>query len=347
MINKISSRIILNVISIFIVIFLCYAMGKWIIPFFIGFILAYALHIPSKTISTKFNINSSLSAGIIVLFLIAIFTFVTLFFIPLLKNALILILQKLPNIITTMPRSINESINDMFKSLGFHNTHIDIINTFEQYLTSMTNSIPDHIIGFLNTGITLVYTIIFTIMTPIITFYLLKDWNKIEMYFSFIINKFASKSVVETLRIINKNLGSYIKGQLSVCVVLSIIYAISIYFIGTNEFIICGIFSGFLSFAPFFGPFLGFLLTLTISIDDFTSIYQYIFLFGIFMIVPFVDSNFITPKLIGKKTGIQPFWMLFSICATVSITGTYGIFIAIPIAVILSTIFKEMFRKLS
>ena len=67
---------------------------------------------------------------------------------------------------------------------------------------------------------------------------------------------------------------------------------------------------------------------------------------ALYLVIPFMDSNFITPRLIGKSTGIQPVWLLFSICACLSILGTVGIFISVPMAVVLSTVCKECVKKL-
>ena len=343
--KKVSSKFVLNTVVLTLLCFLCYAMGQWIIPFLIGFILAYAFHVPSEKLSEKLRVSFSVSAGIIVSGLVSICCLFTIFFIPLIKNASIIILKKLPKLINTLPSAINETLSGISGKLGIQST-FDITETFEKYLSQITYSLPDHIMDFLNTGMTLVYIVMFVFMTPIITFYLLKDWKKIEKYSKFLLNKFSSRFVIDIIRAINKNLGAYIRGQLAVCSILSVIYMTGIYIIGAEEFIICGLFSGAMSFAPFFGPFIGMLTTVTMAIDDFYGIHQYIAVFLLYIVVPFLDSNFITPRLIGKKTGIQPFWILFSICATVSVLGTPGIFISVPMAVILSTVCKEMMKKI-
>jgi predicted PurR-regulated permease PerM len=65
------------------------------------------------------------------------------------------------------------------------------------------------------------------------------------------------------------------------------------------------------------------------------------------VVIPLLDSNFLTPKLIGRSTGIHPIWLLFSICATVSVLGTCGIFISVPMAVALSTVCRGALKKLN
>ncbi|GHT89284.1 AI-2E family transporter [Alphaproteobacteria bacterium] len=334
------------VITVFLATLLAviYSMGQWLIPFIIAMILAYALHAPVRTISTKLKISQALAASIFIIALIALFSFFAIFMIPLIKNAFIVLLSKLPKLMEFIPGFINSILRKIFFSIGIERT-FNIENEMEKYVGLLTAGLPMFFLNFINHGIAIAYIVMFIFMTPILTFYLLKDWNKIENYIEILLKKTSSNLAATIITNINKKLGEYIKGQLIICVILSILYSVGIYFIGTNEFLTCGIFSGFLSFAPFFGPFLGFMTAITMSIDDFSTTFQYTLLAILYVAIPFLDSNFITPKLIGKKTGIPPFWILFSICATASILGTIGIFISVPMTVVLSTTCKELIKK--
>lgn len=335
----------INSLLLFAFCLLCYEMGQWVIPFIIALIFAYAFHIPLKKISNKLHLSNSCSATIIVFFILSIVSILTVFLIPLLKNATIILVQKLPELLQNFPDSINTILHNTASSFGI-DRNFDIGTLFKKYLVELTIDWPNHILNFINTGMTLVYIVMFAFMTPIITFYLLKDWEKIEISFNAILDKVAPKSVISVVQSINSKLGAYIKGQLLVCIILSIFYTLSLLFIGVEQYIVCGIFSGILSIAPFFGPFIGLLTTLAMTLDTFAFSYQYILTICLYLAIPFIDSNFITPRFIGKSTGIQPVWLLFSICATVSILGTMGIFISVPMAVVLSTICKEIVKKL-
>lgn len=325
--------------------FVFYCMGQWLAPFLIALILAYALHAPTKQLAAKFKISQALSSGIFVLALISAFVFFMIFMVPLLKNTVLLLINKLPKIMSSLPALFDDSIQKFLNLLGISKT-ITLESELEKYFSTFTSDLPTYLFNFLNTGVTLVYIIMFAFMTPILTFYLLKDWNKIEEYSKKIIDRLSSKTAKNIFLNINSVLGQYVKGQLTICCLLSVFYCLGLCFIGTKEFIVCGLISGILAFAPFFGPLLGFITTLTMSIDDFNFSYQYLLLCCIYVTIPFLDSNFITPRLIGRKVGIHPFWILFSICATVSLLGTIGIFISVPVAVTLSTVCKEFAKKL-
>ena len=344
--QKVNKRIkwIFNLLVIAGIVWLLYEMGQWVVPFLIAFIIAYALHVPAKKLEKTLRISSTLSSIIIVFGLIAFVSLFTVFLAPLLKNATMVIVQKLPLMVRELPSYINENLHSLFSILGIERA-FDTGAIFNEYLSKFALNLPKHIFGFIDTGMALVYVIMFAFMTPIITFYLLKDWIRIENSFISLLNKCASPSVISVLQPINSKLGAYIKGQLVVCLILAFAYSLGLLFIGVEKYIVCGIISGMLAVAPFFGAIIGLITTLATSLDCLHS-YQYIMVVALYLVIPFIDSNFITPRLIGKSTGIQPVWLLFSICACLSILGTVGIFISVPMAVILSTVCKECVKKL-
>ena len=319
-------------------------MGQWIVPFVIAFILAYAFHVPSKKLGKILHVSSTLSAIIIVLGLIACVSLFTVFLAPLLKNATMIIIQKLPIMLRELPSYMNENLHRLFSIFGIERS-FDTGAIFNEYLSKFALNLPKHIFGFIDTGMALMYVVMFAFMTPIITFYLLKDWEKVENSFVSLLNKCASPSVISVLHPINSKLGAYCKGQLIVCLILACAYSLGFLFIGVEKYIVCGLISGMLAVAPFFGAIIGLITTLATSLDCLSS-YQYVMVVALYLVIPFMDSNFITPRLIGKSTGIQPVWLLFSICACLSILGTVGIFISVPMAVVLSTVCKECVKKL-
>ncbi|MDR1609770.1 MAG: AI-2E family transporter [Holosporales bacterium] len=322
-------------------------VGQWILPFVIAFIMAYVLHAPVDFVSQKLRLPRTLATGLVVLSLVVAMSTFTVFFVPLLKNAIITIIKKLPVFLQTFPEQVNTILHDIAEACGIEHT-FDVAHGFEKYLNEFTTELPSRIFTFIDTGIALVYAVMFIFITPIITFYLLKDWPAIVESTGAILQKVAPKSVLTTIRLVNTNLAAYIKGQLLVCLILSVFYFVGLWGLGItsiNECMVCGILSGTCSIAPFFGPLIGLMVSLVMIFDDAPSVYQYINVVCLFIIVPFIDSNFITPKLIGRKTGIHPVGLLFMICVAGSILGLSGIFIAVPMAVVLSTICKECVRK--
>jgi predicted PurR-regulated permease PerM len=339
--------VVMGGVSVAAIALFIWLMGQWLIPFAIAFIMAYALHVPVDFISQKLRLPRTISTVLVVLSLVVAVSTFTVFFVPLLKNAIVTIIQKLPTFLQTFPEQVNVVLHDVTEACGIDYT-FNAAHGFKKYLSEFTADLPGRIFTFINTGIALMYAVMFIFITPIITFYLLKDWPAITEATRAILHKVAPKSVLATMQLVNLNLAAYIKGQLLVCLILSVLYFTGLWCLGVmsiNECIVCGVLSGACSIAPFFGPLLGLMVSLVMLFDDASSVYQYINVVCLFTIIPFVDSNFITPKFIGRKTGIHPVGLLFMICATGSILGLSGIFLAVPMAVVLSTLCKECIRK--
>ena len=343
--QKSKSKYVVNALIGFVSVYVCYKMGQWIVPFVIALIFAYAFHVPMIKLSKGLHISSTFASSIIVLGIISFLIIFSIFLIPLLKNAMLIIAQKSPAIVREIPEYLNTNLHAIFSIIGIQK-EFDVGAIFNEYISAFAINLPRHILGFIDTGMTLIYLIMFVFMTPILTFYLLKDWEKIENSFAVLLRKITSNSVIYVLSQVNIKLGAYIRGQLIVCLILSIIYSTGLFFIGVDRYIVCGIISGMLAIAPFLGSILGLITTLATSLNGLHCAYQYVAIIAIYLVIPFVDSNFITPRFIGRSTGIQPVWLIFSICACVSILGTAGIFISVPMAVIISTVCKEIVKKL-
>jgi predicted PurR-regulated permease PerM len=243
-------------------------MKQWMIPFVVALILSYALHVPAQTISRMLHISRTAVAGIIVLLLIAIVAVFGMFLVPLIKNATVVLIQKIPVLSHVLPAYINDVLQNVSRTFGVERT-FDIGGEFQRYISEIARNLPSYVPDFLDTGKTLVYVVMFTLMTPILIFYMLKDWPQIEQTFVTLLKKIAPAHIEDIIKKINTKLGAYIKGQLLVCCVLSIIYVPLFLFVGVDQYIFCGLFSGFLAIAPFLGPFLSLLTTLALSYDEF------------------------------------------------------------------------------
>lgn len=318
-----------------------YIMGQWTIPFIVSLVLAYCFHYPANKISTYLKISPAASSGIIVTFLVAVCALIGLFVIPVMQKATLIFLNKISLLVnSTSPGTINEAVHEFLLKLGIHQT-IDVGTSIQNYVRSLASNVPRYLISFLNTSKSIIYIIMFMFMIPIITFYLLRDWNKFVRYAKVLLRKLTSSNVVVLIQNINNRLAEYIKGQLSLCAVLSIIYCMLLTVIGVTESVVCGLFSGMISIIPIFGPFIALGTTIAMSLNE-ASVYQYLFITLTYLTIMFIDSNYLTPKFIGEKLGISPFWMLFSICATMSVFGTAGLFLAVPLTVVFATIFKNI-----
>ena len=174
------------------------------------------------------------------------------------------------------------------------------------------------------------------IITPIVAFYLLRDWD-------LIINKVKSwmpitqkVRIVEQVVKVDRSLSALVRGQGTVCLILALYYSVSLTAVGLQFGILIGIFAGIVSFIPFVGAILGAIFSIGFSIIQFETYTPILFVAGIFLVGQVLEGNFLTPKLIGEAVGLHPVWVIFALLTGATLFGFLGVLLALPIAVVVA-----------
>ncbi len=142
----------------------------------------------------------------------------------------------------------------------------------------------------------------------------------------------TSSRILDFTKTYMGKLGGYFSGQLTVCMILAIFYAVAFSFLGTVSPKLMGLFLGFVTLVPFVGPILGGLFLFFIHLLLFKGWGWLALVMGIFIAGQLIESNYLTPKLISKKTGLHPLVIFVSIIAGGSFFGILGMIIAVPVA---------------
>jgi len=187
----------------------------------------------------------------------------------------------------------------------------------------------------------LIDIIILFLIVPIITFYLLMDWDKIKIRISKYIPDEHAKEINEIVSEIDNTLSGFIRGQLLVCFILGFFYSITLLFVGLNYCFIVGFLAGLLSFIPFLGAFLGASVALSIALFQFWGLPDQIFLvIFIFIIGQILEGNILTPKLIGNAVKLHPVFLMIAVSIGGAIAGLSGVLLSVPVAAILGILIR-------
>ena len=176
------------------------------------------------------------------------------------------------------------------------------------------------------------------LITPIVTFYLLRVWDKIvEAVEEWCPRRYKQKVHDQVLEI-NFVLSAFVRGQILVCALLGIFYAICLTAIGLDFGFVIGIGTGVSSFVPYFGMLFGFVVGIGVAIAQFGEWQPIILVSVVFVVGQFLEGNFITPKLVGDKIGLHPVWIIFLLLAGGSLFGFTGILLAIPLGAVVGVL---------
>lgn len=171
------------------------------------------------------------------------------------------------------------------------------------------------------------------IITPFILFYLLKDDNTIdELWLRFIPKKyhFEARSIIDEIDVV---LSTYITGQLLVASSLGLLLFFGYLLIGLNNAFILALFATICITIPIFGSFLALIPALLVGLS--MGSWMPLKVIGVMMIAQILESNFISPQIMGKRLNIHPLLLMLILLASGSLYGILGLFLATPVFAVL------------
>ena len=245
-----------------------------------------------------------------------------------------------PEIINIINQKINLIIERAQENISFINSS----STIKDFLPNISKLLTSFIKSLVSSSLAIFNIITIILITPIVSWYFLKDW---DIILKSLINLFSSKYQIlisSYARELNIIFGSYLRGQILVSFSLSIFYFICFYILDLNYSLFIGIFSGFFSFIPLVGIIISFLITCSLTYLQFTEVNILFYVALIFLIGQILESNFLTPKLIGKKLGLHPLLVLFSIFVFGYVLGIVGIIFATPLMASIILVFKKLLK---
>jgi predicted PurR-regulated permease PerM len=184
------------------------------------------------------------------------------------------------------------------------------------------------------------------LITPIITIYLLLDWDRLVAKVDRLLPLDHAKTIRNLSKEINDVIAGFIRGMGSVCCILGIYYAVALMFLGLEFGLVIGVFAGFLTFIPYLGAILGGIMAIGLSTVQFWGDWNPILLvIGIFVLGQLIEGNFLTPKLVGNSVGLHPVSLMLALSIFGSIFGLIGMMIAVPIAASMGVLVRFLINQ--
>ena len=182
-------------------------------------------------------------------------------------------------------------------------------------------------------------------LVPILTFYLLRDWDSILVHLEALIPSKQHDTVVDLARETDEMLGAFLRGQLLVMLALAIIYSVGLGLVGLKFAIAIGVVSGLVSFVPYLGFVFGIALaSLTVVLEP-DPIWRLVGVVATFSVAQALEGSLLTPKLVGDRIGLHPVLIIFAVAAGGQLFGFFGILLALPAAAVLSVLVRFAFFR--
>ena len=302
-------------------------------PFVAGFIVAYLLDPPARRLE---NLGTPrwLAAMIVLVVFVTLFGLIILASAPIIQTEVLQFIDNLPRLVETAQPLIERGL----RWTASAKTMDDLLTNISSYaVTWLTSSISTIVAG----SLAFVNVISFTVVTPLVAFYLLRDWPVILAQVDSWWPRTLAPAMRGVLRDCNAALGGFVRGQSLVCLCLAIFYAVGWSVVGLNYAVILGILVGVLGFVPFVGVLFAVTLSMLVALGQYGLDPKALGLVvGVFLIGQALESSVLTPNLIGTRIGLHPVWVLFAVFAGGTVAGLAGIFLAVPVAAVLGVIMR-------
>ena len=338
-----------NQIRIWLILLVMTVLGLWLfrgilLPFVLGILLAYLLDpVADKLESWKF---SRFWASVVILVLaVAVFITAFLLVVPLALQQAIGLALKLPGYVNQLQQLASERIPELFTSLGEQRV-VQFQNTLAELLNQGIGIVGGLLAQVMQSGLTLINALAVMLVTPVVAFYLLLDWDRMSNTFDNMLPRVYAADIRSVLDDIDTAMSGVIRGQGTVMISLSIYYGVALSVAGLNFGIAIGLTTGLLSFVPYVGFLTGFVLSMGVAIVQFWPDGLWIgVIFGIFAVGQFIEANVLYPKFVGNSIGVHPVWLMFALFAFGLIFGLIGIVLAMPMIAITGVLVRFAVKK--
>ena len=316
-----------------------YALKSVLLPFVAGIIIGYLLD-PWASYFERHGVNRTLST-LLVLFLVIIFlvpALIVLF--SIIDEQIGRFLEALPQYITSFIKKIEPIIQEL--QSRFPNLEADKIKAYIR--GNMANGmkiIGSVIRSIISSGFAFFNLLSLLLITPVVAFYMLRDWDKFIAKVDSLLPVKSQDSIREQAKEIDRTLAGFIRGQSSVCLLLGTYYSLGLYFVGLELGVVVGFVAGIISFIPYVGSILGFVVSIGIAFAQFDSTGPIFQVIAVFLTGQFIEGNFLTPKLVGENVGLHPVWVMFALLAGGVLLGFLGLMIAVPVAAIIGVLVRH------
>ena len=332
------------------IIVLIYSLGPVLTPFVAGSILAYALNPGVDWIAAsrfgpnkRFGIPRPLAVTIMVLMLGTVVMALILIVAPVLQKESVLLQAQIPVFLAKLNDLLGPRLQEMGVNVELDSAGIKSMAT--QYLSSSGEEIGKAVLASAKVGgIAVLGWLATVVLIPVVLFYILLDWYPLIRRMENGIPRRWLGWVRGVVQEVDNLLAQYLRGQLTVMLVLAAYYSVTLTLCGFEVALPVGMITGLLVFIPYLGFGLGLILALIASILQFDGWHGLVCVAIIYGCGQVLEGFFLTPRLVGERIGLHPLAVIFALLAFGQLFGFVGVLLALPASAIVMVALRHLRR---
>ena len=313
-------------------------------PFVAAAGIAYFLDPPATRLQ-RAGVARGPASLLMIVALLALALLFALLLYPLILSQVALLLGRVPQYATlaqAWAREIITHLQDRFGSDVVDDKLRDLVGGQAGAMLGFIGGALSRLIGG---GFAIFNVITLMIVTPVVAFYLLRDWPSVVAR----IDGWTPRRYAVITRAqaheVDRILSAWVRGQILCCMILALFYAAALTVIGLDLGLIVGLAAGALSFIPYVGSIAGGLSALGLAVAQFPD-WHGVILVGIVLIVgQILEGYVIYPRFLGDRVELPAVWVIFALFAGGAVGGFLGVMLAVPVAATIGVLCRFWLRR--
>jgi len=320
---------------------LLYLLSPILMPFIIGALLAY-LGDPLVDRLEKTRLSRTLSVCVVFTIMILLGLLLLLIILPQLERQITGLVTRLPQFISWTQENILPRLSTL---LGLEPGALDlgvIKEAFTNNMKDISGIMGRMLVKLTQSGQLVLVWFAYLTLIPVVTFYLLRDWDVLVGKVHDLIPRPYEKLASKLARQCDEVLAEFMRGQFLVMLAQAILYTIGLWIVGLEFFLLIGMLAGLVSFVPYLGFIVGIGVASVAGFMQFHDIIHLIYILIVFGVGQAIEGMLLSPLLVGDRIGLHPVAVIFAVMAGGQLFGFVGVLVALPVAAVIVVLLRHI-----
>ena len=319
---------------------LVWLLAPILTPFVFGALLAY---VGDPLVDRLEEKGLGRTSAVVVVFgaLLLLLLVLLLVFVPLLEQQIASLARLLPRVIDWLQ---NKALARVAEMMGWERGSVDL-GALRELLTANWQSAGGFAVNVLGnvsqSGLAVAAWLGNAVLVPVVTFYLLRDWDLLVARVRDLLPRSVEPKVSEMAGECDAVLAEFLRGQVLVMTGLGLIYTVGLWLVGLDLALLVGVISGLVSFVPYMGFLLGIVMAGVAAFFQFQELVPLLGVAVVFGVGQLVEGMVLTPLLVGDRIGLHPVAVIFAVLAGGQLFGFLGVLLALPVAAVVVVVLRH------
>ncbi len=325
---------------------LVYRLAPVITPFAISAALAYlgdpVVDRLEKIGIGKWHISRTLAVSIVFVLMTGGIFLLFLIVFPLLQKQVEHLVQSVPGALEWFAGTVLPWLQAKLGLTGLSLDTETITHALKAYWKELSSATLSVLGTVSRSGQAVLGWLMNLILIPVVTFYLLRDWDLLVDGIRKLLPRRTESTVIRLSGEINAVLAAFVRGQLMVMFALGVIYTAGLWLLGLDLAFIIGMGAGLLTIVPYLGTVVGLVAAVLAAAFQFQDLFHTVMVLLVFAVGQTLEGMVLTPKLLGDRIGLHPVAVIFAILAGGQLFGFLGILLALPVTAALNVLVRHL-----